>query len=969
MQKFRVICLFWGLLLFSCPSIQGQTGFFNVKLDQTQNAKVNQILDHSMVFSFDAGEMYGLMASQRSSSDMITLKLNDELNWSFYLEPVEIITEDTKIYTIGDNGRALHRSPVGVKAFKGVFADGRDGMIRLTLHNDFMYAFIQDEGKSYFIEPLKYYDFNAAPGKFVCYKPEDIKANHKSKPCFRPPAAFDEHIKVSEADHSGRTGLCYKAKMAILADYLMYIDPAHSGLDAVIDHVVAVLNNVHANYDYNGTINFDDGINFEISELLISTCASCDPLSTQQNPNLLLSEFSSWVDQSGFYHPFHAAHLWSNRDFIGSSVGLAFQSSNLYCNSKARAVLEDWTATAALLKTMVAHEVGHNFNGVHDGSANFLLSPTVSVTDTWSTASKAAINPQIASQKSCLTACGPPVCNRVENIVISNITTTDFTISWSATAQNLYNIKVREAGSTTFIQDMTINTTSITLSPPGYAICKQYDVFIYNNCGSGTLSAAQRAIIKGPTSQGCADFSTTKSVGWSGSAIAFTDKSINATSWFWNFGNGQTSTLQNPSVTYSNAGNFNVSLTVNGVHTLTKTSAVKILPNLNSPFTLAQGGDFETNPTYFAAEAYEGTTNVWEYGTSTYVLATQGNAWKSMLNANVPKVTSKSALYTPSFNFTGYQNYQLHFDISMINKYRNAPYATQVQYSTNGGSTWQRLGDFPSFYNNGVDIVLDPLGIYKIATQVFTDQTGFTSEFYTEENYLHKSIDVSFLYGTPNVIFRFAFGLSGIFNDGYNEDGVLIDNFRIDATNAVPLPLQVESLQGYNKGSYNLLSWLSYQPQDIHHYEVMRSDDGISFYALDSVYPQNENATDFEYKDLYPMHSVNYYRVNAVNIDGSKSYTNTIVLRNEKEETSVIITPNPVFRSHHLTVTDEHTDNTIKDINLYDHLGRLVKTPIARDGIRHLISTDGMQAGIYYLHIKMANGKTETRRAIVMEKQ
>ncbi|MBK8667985.1 MAG: T9SS type A sorting domain-containing protein [Saprospiraceae bacterium] len=880
MQKFRVICLFWGLLLFSCPSIQGQTGFFNVKQDQTQNAKVNQILDNSMVFSFDAGEMYGLMASQRSSSDMITLKLNDELNWSFYLEPVEIITEDTKIYTIGDNGRALHRSPVGVKAFKGVFADGRDGMIRLTLHNDFMYAFIQDEGKSYFIEPLKYYDFNAAPGKFVCYKPEDIKANHKSKPCFRPPAAFDEHIKVSEPDHSGRTGLCYKAKMAILADYLMYIDPAHSGLDAVIDHVVAVLNNVHANYDYNGTINFDDGINFEISELLISTCASCDPLSSQQNPNLLLSEFSSWVDQSGFYHPFHAAHLWSNRDFIGSSVGLAFQSSNLYCNSKARAVLEDWTATAALLKTMVAHEVGHNFNGVHDGSANFLLSPTVSVTDTWSTASKAAINPQIASQKSCLTACGPPVCNRVENIVVSNITTTDFTISWSATAQNLYNIKVREAGSTTFIQDMTINTTSITLSPPGYAICKQYDVFIYNNCGSGILSAAQRAIIKGPTSQGCADFSTTKSVGWSGSAIAFTDKSINATSWFWNFGNGQTSTLQNPSVTYSNAGNFNVSLTVNGVHTLTKTSAVKILPNLNSPFTLAQGGDFETNPTYFAAEAYEGTTNVWEYGTSTYVLATQGNAWKSLLNSDIPQVTSKSGLYSPRFNLTGYMNHTLQLDIGM-----------------------------------------------KINIEI------------------------------------------GIFNDGYNEDGVLIDNFRIDATNAVPLPLQVESLQGYNKGSYNLLSWLSYQPQDIHHYEVMRSDDGISFYALDSVYPQNENATDFEYKDLYPMHSVNYYRVNAVNIDGSKSYTNTIVLRNEKEETSVIITPNPVFRSHHLTVTDEHTDNTIEDINLYDHLGRLVKTPIARDGIRHLISTDGMQAGIYYLHIKMANGKTETRRAIVMEKQ
>lgn len=45
----------------------------------------------------------------------------------------------------------------------------------------------------------------------------------------------------------------------------------------------------------------------------------------------------------------------------------------------------------------------------------------------------------------------------------------------------------------------------------------------------------------------------------------FTDQSTNATSWFWDFGDGNTSTDQNPVHTYANAGSYTVSLVVNGV--------------------------------------------------------------------------------------------------------------------------------------------------------------------------------------------------------------------------------------------------------------------------------------------------------------------------------------------------------------------------------------------------------------------
>jgi PKD repeat protein len=49
-----------------------------------------------------------------------------------------------------------------------------------------------------------------------------------------------------------------------------------------------------------------------------------------------------------------------------------------------------------------------------------------------------------------------------------------------------------------------------------------------------------------------------------GGTVAFTDLSTNASSWFWDFGDGNTSTQQNPTHTYSPAGNYTATLTVNG---------------------------------------------------------------------------------------------------------------------------------------------------------------------------------------------------------------------------------------------------------------------------------------------------------------------------------------------------------------------------------------------------------------------
>ena len=64
-----------------------------------------------------------------------------------------------------------------------------------------------------------------------------------------------------------------------------------------------------------------------------------------------------------------------------------------------------------------------------------------------------------------------------------------------------------------------------------------------------------------------ANFEADKTTFFKGESIQFTDLSKNdPTSWFWDFGDGNTSTSQNPTHTYSSAGTYTVKLTVSNAY-------------------------------------------------------------------------------------------------------------------------------------------------------------------------------------------------------------------------------------------------------------------------------------------------------------------------------------------------------------------------------------------------------------------
>ena len=83
------------------------------------------------------------------------------------------------------------------------------------------------------------------------------------------------------------------------------------------------------------------------------------------------------------------------------------------------------------------------------------------------------------------------------------------------------------------------------------------------NADNSISSANSNEVSKALSVVVSADFSADKTTGTGSLTVNFTDLSTNATAWSWNFGDGGTSTAQNPSHTYA-AGTYTVSLTASG---------------------------------------------------------------------------------------------------------------------------------------------------------------------------------------------------------------------------------------------------------------------------------------------------------------------------------------------------------------------------------------------------------------------
>ncbi|MGH2645033.1 MAG: PKD domain-containing protein, partial [Chitinophagaceae bacterium] len=117
-----------------------------------------------------------------------------------------------------------------------------------------------------------------------------------------------------------------------------------------------------------------------------------------------------------------------------------------------------------------------------------------------------------------------------------------------------------------------------------------------------------------------ANFSSNPPTGCGQALVQFTDQSTgNPSSWVWNFGDGSTSTSQNPSHPYPNPGVYGVTLTViNGVSSSTASTTITVFKNPTVNFSLDTASGCYPLTVNFTDQSSAGAGNItkwqWDFG-------------------------------------------------------------------------------------------------------------------------------------------------------------------------------------------------------------------------------------------------------------------------------------------------------------------------------------------------------------------
>ncbi len=953
------------ITLLFCHLGQSQNSFVNFKIETVESrtiAETEGILKSFKSLDFPIEELNQYLKRGDEFSN-IRLMIDGHKPLDMVIYPYDMRSDDYIASMITEKDLvALEKAPNCT--YRGYIDDISKGPVRLTITDDFINAQFSTEGEMHYFEAAKNYNRSASVNEVLYYSDSQVDSGHVGH-CGASEVVSTDAISEAVVASSNRTNNCYAARLAIAVDHSMIEDVVHNSVAASINHTLAVMNNVDVNYALSSGNNFQDGIEFKIVTHLVSGCASCDPWTNSTNLNQVLTNLYIWGSNGGFITDFDIAQLWTDRDFDGQSVGLAHQGSNLVCADAAFHVLQDWTSNIPLLRTMTSHEIAHNLNSTHVGGSGMIMSSVVSNTMSWAGATKTKVNLELTNYiPSCVDICTSSFapCDEIMNPAISNITDTGFDVSWDAIGGASVDVVIKDMEGT-IITTTSTTASSATFTPSGFTACRVYYISLVNDCGA-EKSAYREILFESPNEDGCADFEIGQAVMWSGQNIPFTDKSVNATTWMWDFGDGNTSTSQNPTHAYGSAGVYDVQLTVNGgTDTKVFPGLIKVLPNRSLPYTSAQGGDFDVNVNDFAADKIEGDFSLFERGVATGYLSSTSNVWKTKLSSDIGNQENESVLYTPRFNLANPGSYTISFDMGMELIFCNAPGAAQMQYSLDDGSSWTRLGSYgdsgpgiSNWYTSGPDASC------PLSSLIFADQTGWA--FVGNNN--SKSYDISFLSGNPSVIFRFVYSVSSSFAGGYNIDGILLDNFAIDA---VFQTLPIDDLEfdiALNKDVVDI-QWTNTGESQIATYSLEKSYDGSNFdFVTKTNAKGNHILNEYAYTDAELEVGFIYYRLMVTSTDGKVEYSNIKSIRYmNRGDSEIKIFPNPV--NEDVIRVKLEGDYAMITYRIYNATGQLLlenKDVSLEEGNNFQISLLDIPNGVLFLELLDNSKSIYTERVI-----
>ena len=177
---------------------------------------------------------------------------------------------------------------------------------------------------------------------------------------------------------------------------------------------------------------------------------------------------------------------------------------------------------------------------------------------------------------------------------------------------------------------------------------------------------------------------------------------------------------------------------------------------------------------------------------------------------------------------------------------------------------------------------------------------------------------------------------------GYSLWAVLVQNELSKSA----LPIELINFNAKIVNLSNVLTWQTVTEVNASHFDIERTMNGKNFEKIGKVLAFN-NANplnNYSFIDAQPIKGINYYRLEAFDLDGSSIFSKTVSVFSSDAMAGVLnIFPNPA--NDKITILNAHTSSFI----IFDFLGR----DILRGELSNKTELDisSFQIGYYFLNV------------------
>lgn len=192
-----------------------------------------------------------------------------------------------------------------------------------------------------------------------------------------------------------------------------------------------------------------------------------------------------------------------------------------------------------------------------------------------------------------------------------------------------------------------------------------------------------------------------------------------------------------------------------------------------------------------------------------------------------------------------------------------------------------------------------------------------------------------------------------------------LDSISVTSTSAI-LPVKFANVSASKINGFAKISWNIEFEVNAYNYVIERSIDGINFSSVGVI--DAINLGKYSYVDMSASAANNYYRIKAVDKDGSFAYSSVVFTVSDSKVATVTVYPNPVINKQ-VNVQLSNLVTGSYNVEVYNNLGQAVLSKfIQLDGANTSLTLQlpsSVSAGLYRLSV--SDGATKINKTISIQ--